>query len=325
MRNTMQALVYDGQLRLAVAYPLPAIDPHQALIRITRAGICNTDLELVRGYMGFQGVLGHEFVGEVVQGAPAWIGKRVVGEINVADGDCDMCRAGIPSQCGQRTTVGIDRHQGVFAEYLALQTTNLIEVPATVTDDQAVFTEPLAAACNILEVVHISPRDRVIVVGAGKLGLLCAQVLRLTGADVQVVVRRDRPRPLLAAWGIPTVSMDTLKEHQAHVVVDCTGTSDGFGLALRLLRPRGTLVLKSTYEGLPQADLTRVVIDEIKVVGSRCGSFEAALRLLEHKLVDVESLIDARYPIEKSLEAFEAAFRPGMLKVLLDINPRPEA
>ncbi len=316
----MRALVFDGELRLEANYPQPVLEAGQSLIRMRQGGICNTDLEITKGYMGFSGVLGHEFVGEVVDGDAAWRGKRVVGEINVPSGDCDMCRAGVPSQCRHRTTVGIDRHQGAFADYLALRTENLYAVPDNVSDDQAVFVEPLAAACNILELVRISPRDRVVVVGAGKLGLLCAQVLRLTGADVSVVVRRERPRALLSKWGIPALELEAYPERETDVVVDCTGSSQGFATALKLLRPRGTLVLKSTYAGLPSVDLTRVVIEEINVVGSRCGPFAAALRLLEQRLVDVESMIEARYPIASALEAFDAAFQPGMLKVLLSFH-----
>lgn len=316
----MRALVFEGKLCLEHDYPQPTLEPNQSLIRMRRAGICNTDLEITKGYMGFTGVLGHEFVGEVVAGDPQWIGKRVVGEINVPNGDCDMCRKGVPSQCRNRTTVGIDRHQGAFADYLALRTENLYTVPDTVSDEQAVFVEPLAAACNILELVHLSPRDRVVIVGAGKLGLLCAQVLRLTGADVSVVVRREHPRMLLSKWGIPEQGIEAYPERETDVVVDCTGSSEGFAAALKLLRPRGTLVLKSTYAGMPSVDLTQVVIDEINVVGSRCGPFAAALRLLEQKLVDVESMIEAVYPFEEALEAFEAAFQPGMLKVLLKFD-----
>jgi alcohol dehydrogenase len=313
----MRALVFDEQLYLSHDYPEPTADDTQSIIRLRKAGICNTDLELTKGYMGYRGVLGHEFVGEVVGGDAAWVGKRVVGEINVPHGDCDMCRMGVPSQCRQRTTVGIDRHQGAFADYIALRTANLYAVPNSVSDAQAVFVEPLAAACNILELVHVSPRDRVVVIGAGKLGLLCAQVLRLTGAALSVVVRRDRPRALLRQWGIPAMTLEEHAMRQADLVVDCTGNSEGFAAALELLRPRGTLVLKSTYAGLPSVDMTRVVIDEIRVIGSRCGPFAAALRLLEQRLVDVDSMVEAVYPFDQAMDAFRAAFQPGVLKVLL--------
>jgi threonine dehydrogenase-like Zn-dependent dehydrogenase len=314
----MKALVYDGRLHLDKHYAMPPRQANQATIRILNGGICNTDLELTRGYMGFSGVLGHEFVGVVTDGDEAWLNRRVVGEINVPLETCDMVMRGIPSQARNRVTVGIDRHQGAFAETLNLLTSNLYAVPDSVSNDQAVFVEPLAAACQILEAVHVSPRDTVIVVGAGKLGLLCAQVLRLTGANVQVVVRRDKPRQLLQKWGIKAVTRPDLLNNRAQIVVDATGTADGFAQALSLVEARGTIVLKSTYADLPTADLTKVVVDEMRVVGSRCGPFEAALRLLEAKLVDVESLIEARYGVDDALKAFDHAFQHGTLKILLD-------
>lgn len=317
----MRTLEYDGsQLLLNANAANPSPNARQVLIRLTHAGICNTDLELVKGYMGFRGVLGHEFVGVVEGGHADWMGRRVVGEINVADGTCDLCHEGVPSQCRHRTTVGINGHQGAFADYLTLDSSNLYAVPDTVTDDQAVFVEPLAAACQILEAVYIQPRDTVLVIGAGKLGLLCGQVLRLTGADVRMVIRRETQRALPAQWKLPAMYKRDLEPNRAQVVVDCTGTKEGFADALDLLRPRGTLVLKSTYEGLPLADLTRVVVNEIRVVGSRCGPFAAALRLLETGLVDVTSLIEDRYPFQDALKAFDHAFQPGVLKVLLDFQ-----
>lgn len=313
----MRALVFDGELRLRDV-PRPAPQPGQALLRIRRAGICNTDLELTRGYMGFSGILGHEFVADVVEGPSEWVGQRVVGEINIADGDCDMCRRGVPSQCRHRTTMGINGHPGAFAEYMALTPHNLYAVPDAVTDDQAVFVEPLAAALQILEAVHISPRDRVMVVGAGKLGLLCAQVLRLTGADVGVVVRSRHALALLERWNLPARPVNDLPHHSADIVVDCTGNAEGFAVALDLVRPRGSIILKSTYADLPRADLTRVVVDEVRVIGSRCGPFGAALNLLNRGLVDTESMVAARYPFDRALTAFERAFQPGALKILLD-------
>lgn len=315
----MRGLLLECQqatLRTDLAQPTPA--PDQALLKIRRAGICNTDLELIKGYMGFQGILGHEFVAEVIDGPQTLIGQRVVGEINVACGQCDLCQRGIPSQCRQRTTVGIDRHDGAFAEYMTLATRNLYVVPDSVSDDEAVFVEPLAAAFELLESVHISPHDRVILIGAGKLGILCAQVLKLTGADLSVVVRRPQPAALLKQWNIPTTMLDALPKQRAQIVVDCTGTAEGFEAALDLVEPRGTILLKSTYADLPKANLTRIVIDEVRVIGSRCGSFPAALRGLENKLVDVLPLIEARYPLDESVRALEHAAKPGTLKVLLD-------
>jgi threonine dehydrogenase-like Zn-dependent dehydrogenase len=312
----MQALIYDGSLRLAdVPDPLPMGD--QALLKIRTAGVCNTDLELVAGYMDFSGILGHEFVGEVVKGELA--GRRVVGEINVADGTCDLCQRGVPSQCRNRTTVGIAGHPGVFANYLALTARNLHVVPDGVSDDAAVFVEPLAAALQVIEAVHVSPRQRVVVIGAGKLGLLVAQVLKLTGANLSVVVRREKPAQLLNKWGIAAVESGELPPQRAQVVIDCTGNAEGFAQAIELVEPRGTIVLKSTYVGVPQADLTRVAVDEVRVIGSRCGPFEAALRLLQHQLVDVESMVERHFPLSDGLAAFEYAAQPGKLKVLLDV------
>jgi len=315
----MHAIVYDGARVSLRTAPVARPSGDQALIRIHKAGICNTDLEIFAGYMGFRGTPGHEFVGHVESGAPEWVGQRVVGEINVADGICDLCQRGLPTQCRARTTVGIDRHDGAFAEYLTLTARNLHIVPDSVSDDQAVFVEPLAAAVAVPAVVDIGTRERVIVIGAGRLGLLVAQVLKLTGCDLSVVTRRAAPATLLEKWGIHSTSLDALPHNRADVVIDCTGNADGFASALDLVTPRGTIVLKSTYTQMPSANLTRVVIDEIRVIGSRCGSFPEALRLLEHRLVDVESLIEARYPLERALEAIAQAGQPGTLKVLLEM------
>lgn len=316
----MRALVYEGgQLHVRPDVPVPRHSDSHALLKIRHAGICNTDLEIMAGYMGFSGILGHEFVAEVVNGPAEWMGRRVVGEINVACGDCEFCRRGIPSQCSARTTVGIDRYPGVFAEYVALPVSNLYPVPDSVSDDAAVFAEPLAAALQVLEAVHISPRDRVIVIGAGKLGLLVAQVLRLTGADLAVIVRREKQARMVLQWGIPAVSRADVPDYSADVVVDCTGTAQGFADSLDIVKPRGVLVLKSTYTEIPQADLTRAVVNEIRIIGSRCGPFGAALRVLEAGLVDVESLIDARYPLDEGVAALRQAAQPGVFKVVFDV------
>lgn len=312
----MRAVIYEKALRLDTTVPKPEPTGEQALLKIRRAGICNTDLELMAGYKEFSGILGHEFVAEVVSGELA--GRRVVGEINVTDGTCEMCQRGIPSQCLNRNAIGIDKHPGAFADYLALVSRNLYPVPDDVSDEMAVFVEPLAAALQVTEGVHISPRDRVVLIGAGKLGLLVAQVLKLTGADLSVVVRREKPAALLQKWGIRAVTADELSPRSAQVVVDCTGNAEGFAQALELVQPRGTIVLKSTYVGTPAANLTRVAVDEIRVVGSRCGPFDAALRLLSHGLIDTESMIDARYSINDALAAFDHAAQPGALKVLLE-------
>ncbi len=314
----MRALVFDGHLHFETTLPTPQVQNGDALLKIRRAGICNTDLELVDGMYGFSGILGHEFVAEVVEGQPDLIGKRVVGEISVVCGHCDFCQQGIPSQCRHRTTVGIRRHPGAFADYLPLPPRNLHVVAESISDDQAVFVEPLAAALQVTEGIHISPRDRVVVVGVGKLGMLVAQVLKLTGADVVGVVRREKQAKLLQQWRVPAVELRDLAEQSADVVVDVTGLAQGFADALMLVKSRGTIVLKSTYNGFPQVDMTQVAVREIRVMGSRCGPFDAALRLLERDLIDVTSLIDGRYPFDDSVTAMDAAAKPGALKYLLD-------
>ncbi len=317
----MRALLCDSGLRYQPAYPDPVAPPGEALIRVRLAGICNTDLELVRGYMDFRGVLGHEFVGEVVQTPdPAWRGKRVVGDINAAcyAPDCEACRAGRHTHCPQRTTLGIFRRDGAFADYLCLPIANLYAVPEAVSDEKAVFAEPLAAACEILAQAAIRPTDRVLVLGDGKLGLLVAAVLRLTGADLTLVGRHESKLRIAAAWGVAVQqAADDLPGGYADVVVECTGSPGGFALARHLLRPRGTLVLKSTYHDRLSVDMSALVVDEITLVGSRCGPFAPALRLLQEGLVDPTPLISARFSLPAGEAAFALATQPGVLKVLV--------
>lgn len=306
------------QLMLAESYPIPQPAPGEVRVRTILAGICNTDLEVVRGYAGFYGVLGHEFVGVVDQAEdPAWLGQRVVGEINAACGACSICRAGRPTHCPNRTALGIRGRDGVMAEYFCLPAENLHLVPDVVPDEAAVFAEPLAAACEILEQIHIRPSNRVIVLGDGKLGLLVAQTLALTGCKLTVVGRHAEKLSMLAERGLATQMGAEGLEGGADVVVDCTGQPEGFRAARELVRARGTIVLKSTYHGEIQADLSRLVVDEITLVGSRCGPFPPALGLLTLRLVDVMSLIEAEYPLTDALLAFEHAARRGALKVLI--------
>ena len=317
----MRALLLDRGLRIAEDYLTPEPLPGEALIRVSIAGICNTDLELIQGYMQFRGIPGHEFVGVVEQapGAEEWVDRRVVGEINAACGDCPTCQAGRPTHCPHRTTLGIAGRDGAFAEYLVLPVRNLHPVPDSLPDEVAVFTEPLAAACEILQQVHVHPADRVIVLGDGKLGLLCAQVLALTGCDLLVVGRHREKLDIAAQWGIRTAQEDGAIEAAADVVVEATGRPEGYAAARRLVRPRGTVVLKSTYHGALAADLTTAVVDEVTLVGSRCGPFAPALRLLERRLVDVLPLIHARYPLAEARTAFDHTARPGTLKVLVEL------
>ncbi len=319
----MRALIIDNGLRLEANYPTPTPPAGEALIRVLKAGICNTDLELVKGYMDFRGVPGHEFVGAVEQavGREDLIGRRVAGEINAACGVCETCRANRPTHCPNRTTLGINGRAGAFAEYLALPLVNLHLLPEAVSDDQAVFVEPLAAACEILEQVRIRPTDRVAVIGDGKLGLLCAQVVALMGCKLIVVGRHVEKLAILDRRGINTTTdINAIEPASFDRVVEATGTPGGFGLARQIVRPRGTIVLKSTYEGqaLP-VNLTMVVVDEITLIGSRCGPFEPAIRLLAHRQIDVESLIQARYPLTEGVAAFGRAAQKGTLKVIVEV------
>lgn len=299
--------------------PIPVAADDEAFIRLRMGGICSTDLEMVKGYYPFRGVLGHEFVGEVVEAAqkPELVGKRVVGEITLYCGECEACLNGRTSHCENRRTLGLLGKDGVFAEYLTLPIQNLHIVPDSLPNEQAVFTELLAAALEIQQEVQVKPADRVVVVGAGRLGLLIAQCLNLTGCDLSVVVRRPQPAILLEKWGIKAVYAQDLPKHKADLVVEVTGSAEGFALSRSLVRPRGTLLLKSTFAGEMSLNLSSIVVDEIKVVGSRCGPFAPALRLLEQGKIDVHSLINAKYSLSEGMEAFDEAAKPGMLKVLL--------
>lgn len=290
----------------------------EALIRVRLAGICGTDLEMVKGYYPFTGVPGHEFVGEVVEcDDENLIGKRVVGEINVTCGACEQCLNGRSTHCEKRTTLGIHDRDGIFAEYVALPTRNLLVVPDAVPDEKAVFTELVAAAVEITEEVHIRPTDRVLVIGAGRFGQLIAQVLHLTGADLRVVARHLQQQQLLTERGIRLIDEADVQPWRWDVVVDVTGSASGFGLARQAIRPRGTLVMKSTYKGEMQVNFSQIVVDELTITGSRCGPFAPALRLLENGLVDPLGMIAAEYPLEEGLKAFEHASQRGVLKVLL--------
>jgi alcohol dehydrogenase len=317
----MRALAYDGQLRLVEDYPRPEPLPEEALVRVKLAGICNTDLEIVHGYMGFQGVLGHEFVGVVEECVgKSLVGQRVVGEINCYCGECPTCLAGAPTHCPHRTTLGIWGRDGAFADYLSLPVANLHIVPEAVSDEAAVFVEPLAAALEILEQIQVKPTDRVVVLGDGKLGLLVAQVLGLTGCDLVVGGRHEEKLTILQRRGIDARLANELPTEKADVVVDCTGHPRGFAAARGLVKPRGTLVLKSTFHGDVEVNLSMLVVDEITLIGSRCGPFAPALHLLERGLVDVESLVSVTCPLDEGLAAFERAQEKGILKVLLDIT-----
>jgi threonine dehydrogenase-like Zn-dependent dehydrogenase len=318
----MKALRFEnGQLQLSdLGVPARA---GEALVRVRLAGVCNTDLEIVRGYAGFEGTLGHEFVGEVERapGAPELEGRRVVGEINAGCGRCQLCRAGDPRHCPARTVLGIVGRDGAFAEYLQLPATNLLPVPDEVSDERAVFTEPLAAACGICERVKIETETRVAVVGDGKLGLLCAQALKAaTGAGVTLVGRHERKLEIVRGRGVRALKADELPasyDRSFDVAVEASGSPTGFETALRLLRPRGALVLKSTFHGTTELNTAPVVVDEISIVGSRCGRFKPALELLRRNAVETDALITDEFPLSEGPRALARAAEPGVLKVLL--------
>jgi len=320
----VRALLYDTALRLSPDSPQPDVPPGEALIRVLLAGICNTDLEITRGYMGGpsglgHGILGHEFVGLVERAAdPGYIGRRVVGEINCSCRVCPTCLRGDVPHCPNRTTLGIAGRDGCLADFCVLPLPNLHLVPPEVSDEQAVFVEPLAAALEITDRLHIRPTERVMVIGDGKLGLLVAQVLRLTGCALAVVGRHEDKLSILARQGIEVcLEKDLSLDRLMDVVVECSGQPGGFALARRCVRPRGRLVLKSTFVGLNEINLTELVVDEVTLSGSRCGPFPPALRLLAQGLVDVEPVIEATYPLDEGLAAFAHAQKRGALKVLV--------
>ena len=314
----MRALHWDGRhLRLEQRYAAPSVGDGFALVRVRLAGICSTDLQIFKGYMDFAGVPGHEFVGEVAEGPAELTGKRVVGEINFACRTCDICRSGLPRHCPTRQVMGILNADGSFAEYMAVPVANLHIVPDTVADEEAVFTEPLAAAFEILEQVSVPSEAEIVVFGDGKLGLLCAQVLHQTGARVTLVGKHPDKLGFLSGVGIRTCLLADWKPSGADIVVEATGSEGGLALAMQTVRPRGTLVLKSTLATPHRLSLAPVVINEVSVVGSRCGVFAPALQALTDRRVRVSPLIDTIYPLDEGLAAVHHAAQPGVLKVLL--------
>ncbi len=314
----MQALWLENQ-KIAVRDVPQPLKPGEALIRIRKAGICSTDLELAKGYYPFTGILGHEFVGDVMD-APdkTWIGQRVVGEINAACGMCEACQNGRPTHCENRTVLGISSRDGVFAEYTTLPLANLHRVPDSVADEQAVFTEPLAAALEIQQQIQVKPTDRVLLIGAGRLGQLIAQTLSLTGCGLRVLARHPSQQTLLADRSIRLIAEEEIQPRRWDIVVEATGSPAGFDLARKAIRARGTLVMKSTYKGGMNVNFSSVVVDELMIVGSRCGPFEPALRLLEKREVDPTVLIAEHFKLGEAVHALEKAAQPGTLKVLLE-------
>jgi threonine dehydrogenase-like Zn-dependent dehydrogenase len=315
----MRAIVLDDRVTVQQARPSPTPGDGEVLVRVHRAGICETDLQLIKGYMGFRGVLGHEFVG-VAESGP-FAGRRVVGEINCACWTCETCRKGLNTHCPNRTVIGILNHDGAFADLIAVPQRNLHEVPDSVPDDIAVFTEPVAAALQIPAQVSIRSTDRVIVLGDGRLGNLCAQVLARLSNHVTVVGKHRQKLALLQTLGLATALVsDPIDERSADIVVDCTGSETGLPAALRLVRPRGTIVLKTTVAGTQTLAWAPLVIDEVALIGSRCGPFDRALDALDRGEVSVTPLISERYELGQGIEALERAQSKSVLKVLLNVG-----
>jgi len=319
----MNAIWLENQhISFRTGLPVPTPGPEEALISVSVAGVCSTDLELLRGYYPYCGIPGHEFVGrvEASPGAPQWIDQRVVGEINITCGVCKPCLDGYPTHCAQRRVLGIRDWHGAFAQYLILPLKNLYLIPESISDEAAVFVEPLAAAMEVLEQVAVSAGQNCLVVGAGRLGQLVAQVLATTGCNLTVVARHPYQQKLLMQRGISCIPEQDVAIGEMDIVIDATGTPSGFHIARKAVRPRGTIVLKSTYAGEMSLNLSSIVVDEITLIGSRCGPFPAAIQLLSSGKVDVSGLVQATFPLEQGVSAFELAAQPGTLKVL--INPR---
>ncbi|MEC4686149.1 MAG: alcohol dehydrogenase catalytic domain-containing protein [Nitrospirota bacterium] len=320
----MKAVFFDNKLEFVEDYPVPEPAEDEALIRVSRAGICNTDLEIRKGYSGFKGIIGHEFVGvvEKINGKDRGLtGRRVVGEINCGCGLCSYCLRGLKNHCPNRKVLGILNKDGAMAEYITLPAKNLLKVPENITAEEAVFTEPLAAAFEITQGVHIKPTDKILVMGDGKLGLLCCLVLNLLQADLSLVGKHEDKLRIARGQNVKTILLDNLEMEKSYdTVVESTGSADGFEMALKLVKPGGTVVLKSTVAEGREMNLAPLVIDEITVVGSRCGPFKPALRALERKSIDVRPLITGIFPFERAKGAFEKAEEKGSLKVIIDFR-----
>ncbi|MBD3242302.1 MAG: alcohol dehydrogenase catalytic domain-containing protein [Chitinivibrionales bacterium] len=318
----MKAVVFDGALGLRDV-PRPARGKGDVLIRVAKAGICNTDHEIVRGYMpGFTGILGHEFVGVVTEAADAsLVGARVTAEINCACGTCAYCRRGLGRHCPHRTVLGIVNRDGAFAEYVSVPAPNVVAVPDDIDDTRAVFIEPLAAACEVLEQVSVLPEHEVLVIGDGKLALLVAMVLHSTGCRISIAGKHERKLALLNRYDVETLPAGGFGGRRFDIVVEACGNPDAFAEAVAATKPRGTLVLKSTYADPLTFNPAPIVVDEITVVGSRCGQFADAVRFMREHHPPLESLVTAVYPLSEAVAAFERSERSDSLKVILEVAP----
>jgi len=314
----MKALFFEKNQLLIKTLPKPSPQRNEALIEVLKAGICNTDLELIKGYLRFEGILGHEFAGQVIEAEDSkLVGKRVVGEINLGCGKCEYCLAGEEEHCPSRQVLGISEKNGALAEFLTLPVDNLYALPSSISDVEAVFIEPLAASLEILEQIRIKRQDSVLVLGDGKLGLLIAQVMKLRTPKVSCAGKHKRKLEVLKEKAIETHLLGTKIRDKFDVVVEATGNERGLEEALSLVKPRGKVVLKSTFQGKAKVDVSKIVVDEIHLVGSRCGPFLKAVEVLTKKQIEVEKLVDGDFPLDRAREAFALAQKPGTIKVLI--------
>lgn len=320
----MKAIVFDDELKIDKNYPMPEPKDGEALVKVVLAGICNTDYEITKGYMGYKGILGHEFTGiveSVNSSDKSLLGKRVVGEINLGCEQCEWCKKGLQRHCPNRGTLGIWQKDGCFAQYVTMPLNNLIEIPDSVTDKEAVFIEPLAAALEILEQLHIKPIDKVLVLGDGKLGLTTALALNASGLDVTLVGKHQNKLDIAKKQGVKTQLLcDKSQSRDYDIVVEATGSLSGFETSISSVKPRGTLVLKSTIAASKEFNFAPIVIDEITVLGSRCGQFKPAMRYLEQKKIDFSPFISGVYNIDHALEAFEKNKDKDTLKILITMD-----
>ncbi len=317
----MRAINFDDKLEFRTDYPIPERGENEALIRVTHAGICNTDIEITKGYMDFQGILGHEFVGVIEQcDLQNAIGDRVVGEINLGCGVCAFCQSNNSSHCSDRSVLGIMDKDGVFADYITLPLANLHTVPDHISDEEAVFTEPLAAAFEIFEQVNIKSSDRVCVLGDGKLGLLVSQALAASNCDLTVIGHYEEKLAILGNLGIKTSLSSSYEEPEFDIVVECTGSRSGIDTALNIVRPKGQIILKTTVAEKDSFNLNHIVINEISLIGSRCGSFEPAIQAIKSGAIDLLPLISNVYSLDDGLKALKYASEKGVIKVILKMS-----
>jgi alcohol dehydrogenase len=319
----MRAVIFKDKLEYFSDYTKPSIEKGWAVVKVLKAGICNTDLEIIKGYMGFKGILGHEFVGIVEECSNTeWLGKRVAGEINFGCNNCEWCKCGLGRHCPNRTTLGISNADGCMADYCKIPIDCLIEIPDNISNNKAVFIEPLSAACEILEQLenNITGKEKVIILGDGKLGILCSWVLTTAFEDV-TLVGRHKSKLELASWNRLKTTTDINSISSADIVVEATGTSGGFNTAINICKPRGKIILKSTVADQKPVNMTKIVVDEISVIGSRCGQFKDGLTVMKNYLdIPLDKLITATFSAEKSLEAFEKSAKKGMLKIIIDFT-----